>query len=355
MRRNHCQRGFTLIEALVSLLVLAFGLLAIASFQITLSRNSDVAKQRTEATRLAQEKLEQLRTYPTLTVYGNQMVSSTNLTQETITTNTDFTRSWAVTTAGSVDTGRTLTVTVAWADRTGATQQVQLFSNISSSDPSEVGGLWFPLPDGTILRRPKDRNIDIPIPATTITGTDKSYVPWAGGSAGFLVFSNVSGDIVQKCTGTTAPDAALLANSGVCTTFNGYVLTGYISGSLVASVTGITFSGFAGKPSTTPECTVGNATDQNNGTTALTGFKYYACLIQPTETTPRIWTGRTDLTGTGLTSGKKSCRYTTDTATTVNNNHPATYTSVDRSLDNQNFNVISSGNCPTGSVLHKTY
>ena len=55
MCRHPYQRGFTLIEALVSLLVLAFGLLAIASFQITLSRNSDVAKQRTEATRLAQD------------------------------------------------------------------------------------------------------------------------------------------------------------------------------------------------------------------------------------------------------------------------------------------------------------
>lgn len=351
MRRNHFQRGFTLIEALVSLLVLAFGLLAIASFQITLSRNSDVAKQRTEATRLAQEKLEQLRTYPTLTVYGNQMVSSTNLTQETINTNAAFTRSWGVSAAGTVDTGRTIFVTVAWTDRAGATEQVQLFSNISSSDPSEVGGLWFPLPDGTILRRPKDRSIDIPIPAIAISGTDKSYVPWAGGSGGYLVFSNVSGDIVLKCTGATAPSASDLTNSGVCTAFNGYVLTGYISGGLVASATGIAFTGFVGTG--TPECTVGNATDQNDGTTLLTGYKYYACLIQPTTTSPRTWTGRTDLTGS-FAGGTKTCRYTTSASTTDNNNHPATYTAVDRSLDNQNFNVISSGSCPTDTVLHKT-
>src|SRR5438093_2529904 len=47
--------GFTLIEALIGLLVLAFGMLAIAAFQTSLTRSGDVSKQRTEATRLAQE------------------------------------------------------------------------------------------------------------------------------------------------------------------------------------------------------------------------------------------------------------------------------------------------------------
>ena len=351
MHRKLSQKGFTLIEALVALLVTAFGMLAIAGFQITLSRNSDVAKQRTEATRLAQEKLEQLRAYPSLTSYVNQMVSSTNLTQEVIDTNTRFTRSWGVSAAGTVDTGRTVFVTVAWTDRAGAAEQIQLFSSVSASDPSEVGGLWFPLPDGTILRRPKDRSIDIPIPATTISGADqKSSLQWSGSSGGYLVFSNVSGDVVLKCTGGTAPTAADLLNSAVCGVFNGYVLTGYISGAQAASVTTIAFSGpFVGTG--TPECSVGNATNQNDGS-PLAGFRYYACLIQPTTTSPKTWSGRTDLTGPG--SGTKTCRYTTNASTTDNNNHPTVYSNVDRSLDNQNFNVISSGNCPADTVLHKT-
>lgn len=357
MRRQPRQHGFTLIEALVSLLVLAFGMLAIASFQVTLSRSSDVAKQRTEATRLAQEKLEQLRTFPTLTVYGNQMVSSTNLTQETITTNAAFTRSWAVSAAAASDTGRTLAVTVDWTDRTGRADQVQLFSSISASDPSEVGGLWFPLPDGTILRRPKDRSIDIPIPAIAITGTDKSYVPWTGASGGFLVFSNASGDIVRKCSVT--PTSSNVTDNAICPLYDGYILTGYISGGLVASATGVSFSSTAWM-AVTPECSVGNATDQNDtsGLTLIAGYKYYACLMRPTDhdgsaATAKVWTGRVDLTGS-FAAGTKTCRYTTDAATTDNNNHPTIYTLVDRSLDNQNFNVISSGNCPTGSVLHKT-
>ena len=49
--------GFALIEALIALLVVAFGMLAIGAFHFTLSRASDVAKQRTEATRIAQSEI----------------------------------------------------------------------------------------------------------------------------------------------------------------------------------------------------------------------------------------------------------------------------------------------------------
>ena len=355
MNKLSCQRqrGFSLIEALISLLVMGFGMLAIAAFQISLSRNADVAKQRTEATRLAQEKVEQLRSFGNLTAYSNQMVNSTVGTQETITTNATYTRTWGVSASGAVDTGRAIQVSVNWTDRAGAAQVVQLVSAISASDPSEVGGLWFPLPDGTILRRPKDRNVDIPIPAVQIVGTDRSYIPWTSGS--FLVFSNASGDIVLRCTAT--PTAANLSDTNFCVASNGYILSGYISGGLVASATGIAFSSSAWMGST-PECVVGIAVDQNTGAT-LTGYKYYTCLVEPTDhdsntNTARVWTGRTDVTGS-FANGTVTCRYTTSAATTDNNNHPATYTLVDRSLDNQNFYVkTSSGNCPTGSVPHRT-
>ena len=55
--------GFTLVEALIALLVLAFGMLAVAGLQTTLAHNADVARQRTEATRLAQARVEALRAY----------------------------------------------------------------------------------------------------------------------------------------------------------------------------------------------------------------------------------------------------------------------------------------------------
>jgi type IV pilus modification protein PilV len=60
------QLGVTLLEALIALLVLAFGLLTFAALQARLRINSDVAKQRTEAVRIAQEDLENFRAFGTL-------------------------------------------------------------------------------------------------------------------------------------------------------------------------------------------------------------------------------------------------------------------------------------------------
>lgn len=363
--KAHCKKsahGFALIEALVAMMVVSFGMLAVAGFQTTLSLNADVAKQRTEATRLAQQKMEYLRTFENLTKYGTQMVSSsalTPVTQETITsiagttTNATFIRSWGITSAGAPDTGRSVVVTVAWTDRAGNAQQVQLTSHVSATDPLLAGSLWFPLPDGTILRRPKNRSIDIPIPAISIDNTGKSYIPWSGTGGGYLVFSDNTGDVVLNCS--TTPTAE---NLNTCTPFDGYLLTGYISGSKVAEVTQIAPFTSMQHISRTPDCTVGSAYDQNVSTpTEITGYKYYTCLIQPTDhdtnaTTARVWSGRVDLAG-NLT-GTKVCRFSTDAATTVNDNHPAVYLLVDQSLDNQNF-YISTGDCATGSVLHATY
>ena len=353
--------GFALIEALVAMMVVSFGMLAVAGFQTTLSLNADVAKQRTEATRLAQEKMEQLRTFVNLITYGNQMVSSSAVspvTQETITsianttTNATFIRSWGITNAGTPDTGRSVVVTVSWTDRAGNAQQVQLTSHVSATDPLLVGSLWFPLPDGTILRRPENRSIDIPIPAISIDGTGKSYIPWSGTDSGYLVFSDDTGDVVLKCS--TEPTAA---NLNTCTEFDGYLLTGYISGSKVADVTQIAPFTSTQYISETPDCTVGSAYDQNISTpTAITGYKYYTCLIKPTDhdsnaKTARVWSGRVDLAGN--MAGTKVCRYSTDAATTVNDNHPAIYSLVDQSLDNQNFYITGkTGSCDTGSVQH---
>jgi type IV pilus modification protein PilV len=219
IRNTKRQQGFTLIEAMVALLVVSLGMLGIVGFQLALSLNSDVAKQRTEATRLAQEKVEQLRTFDSLTSYASNLVSgSETITATAAGSNTSFTRTWSVSTisgASTPETGRNILVTVEWTDRANSTQRVQLLSAISATDPSMNGSLFFPLPEGTILRRPKNRSLDIPIPAISIPGSDKSYIPWTGSSNGYLVFSNTSGDVVQKCS--AVPN---LENLSTCATFN---------------------------------------------------------------------------------------------------------------------------------------
>ena len=65
MKPSHQKRsrGVSLVEAMVALAVMAFGMLTVVGVQSTLRLNGDIAKQRTEATRIAQESLEQSRAF----------------------------------------------------------------------------------------------------------------------------------------------------------------------------------------------------------------------------------------------------------------------------------------------------
>lgn len=62
--RSINQRGFTLIEVLVSLLVISVGLLAIASLQLLSKRSNYDAAQRTTAAHLAEDLLARMRSNP---------------------------------------------------------------------------------------------------------------------------------------------------------------------------------------------------------------------------------------------------------------------------------------------------
>jgi type IV pilus modification protein PilV len=353
--RRLSQAGFSLIEALIAMLVLAFGMLAIASFQTNLSRNSDIAKQRAEATRLAQERIEELRSFASFAGYAALAAGSDTLTGIS---NVTFTRAWSFP-GGSTpaDPQRVLKVAVEWTDRTGEAQTeaagrgVVLMSVIAEADATEGAGLALPPPvDGSgIIRRPLARNISIPIPSVMLGGANSGYstLGWGGASGGWLVFDNVSGDVVYKCT--TQPDDTTNIPS-TCTAVLGYLLLGFINGPWVSSVTGATIDN-ALPVGVTSECYVADALDPNNGN-PISGYKLYSCLVQAVDhdsnsTTPRQWSGRLTLQG-GPTGTQRVCRYNGNSS---DNN--GTYQSVTLSLDNQNYLLRSSGGCPSGTALHQ--
>ena len=58
------QRGFSLLEVLIGLVVLAFGLLAMAGMQITSIQGNRFGNDLTQATILGQNKLEELKNLP---------------------------------------------------------------------------------------------------------------------------------------------------------------------------------------------------------------------------------------------------------------------------------------------------
>ena len=61
------QKGVSLIEVLITLLVLGMGLMSLAKFQGTVMKDNSVGKERTVAIHLAQQKLEDLRNFSILT------------------------------------------------------------------------------------------------------------------------------------------------------------------------------------------------------------------------------------------------------------------------------------------------
>ena len=54
-------QGFTLIEVLITLLIICFGFLSLTNIQTVLLKSNVFAQQRTEAVMLAQNKLEKLK------------------------------------------------------------------------------------------------------------------------------------------------------------------------------------------------------------------------------------------------------------------------------------------------------
>jgi type IV pilus modification protein PilV len=92
---NTSQRGFSMIEVLIAVVVLGFGLMALAALQTTIIRSSAETKAQTIALQLAKDKIEDLRSFQDLAGYKNNITSS--ISNETFNvSNVEFTRSWVV-------------------------------------------------------------------------------------------------------------------------------------------------------------------------------------------------------------------------------------------------------------------
>jgi type IV pilus modification protein PilV len=255
------EAGFSLIEALISLLVVAFGLLGIASFQYTLSRASDVAKQRTEATRIAQREVDRLRSFgqrqadnvaDTRYTYVEDVISAAAQTVVGVTTNTTYTMTRTIgvpsPAPASGDRFRWINVVVDWFDRTGQAQSVRLATVISDGDPSDLGPLGVARRLSATLR-PKNRNINVPYPAVNVASCPSgsangcsAFVPPPGNVA--YVFDNVTGNVVQSCALTQYPITALVrAGTTATADASGHP---FIAGSFV-SVSGASPAGYNGE------------------------------------------------------------------------------------------------------------
>jgi type IV pilus assembly protein PilV len=104
------KKGFSLIEVLVGLVLLAIGLLAIAGMQITSVRGNFFSSNMTQASILAQDRLEALRQ---LDINHADLDLGTH--SEGTMAGTIFSREYTVTLVPGT-TMRTITVTVRWTE-----------------------------------------------------------------------------------------------------------------------------------------------------------------------------------------------------------------------------------------------
>lgn len=120
-RRKPGQRGFTLMEVLVSLVLGAIAMIGVIALYRASTNASSFSRRSTEASVLAQDKLERLRTE--IPIVGASQVEAGKLDETgKVVVGAPFTRTWDVATGGG---GQyfDITVTVEWDDE-GTTKRV---------------------------------------------------------------------------------------------------------------------------------------------------------------------------------------------------------------------------------------
>ena len=242
MRQQHVAGGISLIEAVVALAVIAFGMLAYVGLQSSMRFNSDVAKQRAEAVRIAQQAIEEWRAYSFVETAAGQKayddLSAGQLVAPMVVAgdNGSFTLQRTVADAaattdplllGAAPRMKTLTVDVSWQDRNGETQTVRLSTTLAASPPELAGTLALP---GTVSGG-KGRHPAIPVGAKVVgQGLSGFKPPGAAGAATVFVFDNATGVIVGVCNGIVVDQELLtLAVVSECkNNTNGLPLSGFV-------------------------------------------------------------------------------------------------------------------------------
>ena len=398
------QRGVSLIEAIVAMAVMAFGMMAVVGLQTTLRQNSDIAKQRSEAVRIAEEAIEQWRAFSIMGATSGSSVGYGDIqTPGTDTTivpdalnkfNTTFTLKRTVSAFPGVVPGsfpataaglKSLRVEVSWVDRNGQTQSVTLDSIIAAADPALSGRLTMDSSGGGAALPPQGRNAAIPVVAKDLGNGKSGFKPPAPGGDVVWVFDNLTGVIVGVCNTITTGQASLTTAllSSCSNNANGLPLSGFVR--FATGSTQPTAAEAENPPPTSTALNLGvNLALTSTGhpspdhvcytdapTSALTTQTVvaYHCAILFNAGAPLRWSGMSTLlplafispSGSpwdialsatdGLASRYRVCRYTpaiNDAQSIPNQLHPRQYSNVKaiEPLTNQNFLVIRAGNDP---------
>lgn len=127
------QAGVTLIEVLVSFLILAGGLLALLGYQTSSQRGLADAKTQAEASALVEQKLQELQGY--LDINDSRLVNGSY----TATVNGEaatFDLLWEITDLGGGLPIKVFEVSASWTDRDGIDREVLVVSEVTHRRPT---------------------------------------------------------------------------------------------------------------------------------------------------------------------------------------------------------------------------
>lgn len=137
------QRGIALLEALVAFLVLSIGMLALSNLQNVLRASAEGARERSEAVRLAERDIEQLRAFAGPADWEAIDDASFDVTPAGGTLRYTLQRTVRTSTEPAL---KAVQVTLRWTDRRGIAQQLRLDTLIGGQDPALAGALTLPRP-----------------------------------------------------------------------------------------------------------------------------------------------------------------------------------------------------------------
>lgn len=111
------QAGLSLIESLISLIILSVGLLGVTKLQLSLNKATQVSRERVEAMALARNQIEQMR-------------DTGSCSAGTVGPTTPYQGSTAYTLNVACTTATLPVVTVTWVDSSGSSNNAVIQTNL---------------------------------------------------------------------------------------------------------------------------------------------------------------------------------------------------------------------------------
>jgi len=352
-------QGFALLETLVAAVVLGFGLMALGKFQSVLIQNTGFIREQNIGLKLAQAKIDELRIFTVINAPSPQTTPPTPAFNSiasgsdtpTGTGSTTFTRNWTVTnvTESGVVTRKDVVVNVSWTDSASQTHTVSATTIISADDLSIQGNnvAKFTPPGNPV--QPFNRVLKVPVPAVNNGDGTSTYTPFSGGPQ--ITLSNTTGLITNFTTFSG------LSYSSSKTFF---LLSGYVSFGTggnrpnVNSESNINFriTTDAAGATILSDSACFDDSAVASGSKSFPGVITWGCVVgvnTPSPPDTPKWSGWLRLqngTATSPSFGWSSndprvCRF---------NATLSSYSNIDETLSNQNFIIVKSNSCTSGTV-----